>query len=40
MHTGNELEYRALDKGLYGKRVYCRALDKGLQERRGEEYRD
>jgi hypothetical protein len=22
MHTGNELEYRALDKGLYGKRVY------------------
>jgi uncharacterized protein (DUF983 family) len=22
MHTGNELRYRALDKGLYGKRVY------------------
>jgi hypothetical protein len=22
MHSGNELEYRALDKGLYGKRVY------------------
>jgi hypothetical protein len=40
MHTGNELEYRALDKGLYDKRMYCRALDKGLQERRGEEYRD
>jgi hypothetical protein len=34
MHTGNELEYRALDKGLYDKRMYCRALDKGLQERR------
>jgi hypothetical protein len=40
MHTGNELKYRALDKGLYDKRMYCRALDKGLQERRGEEYRD
>jgi hypothetical protein len=34
MHTGNELRYRALDKGLYDKRMYCRALDKGLQERR------
>jgi hypothetical protein len=34
MHTGNELKYRALDKGLYDKRMYCRALDKGLQERR------
>jgi hypothetical protein len=34
MHTRNELKYRALDKGLYGKRMYCRALDKGLQERR------
>jgi hypothetical protein len=33
MHTWNELEYRALDKGLYDKRIYCRALDKGLQER-------
>jgi hypothetical protein len=40
MHTGNESRYRALDKGLYDKRMYCRALDKGLQERRGEEYRD
>jgi hypothetical protein len=34
MHTWNELKYRALDKGLYDKRMYCRALDKGLQERR------
>jgi hypothetical protein len=34
MHTRNGLEYRALDKGLYDKRMYCRALDKGLQERR------
>jgi hypothetical protein len=34
MHTRNELRYRALDKGLYDKRMYCRALDKGLQERR------
>jgi hypothetical protein len=35
MHTGNGWKYRALDKGLYDKRMYCRALDKGLQERRG-----
>jgi hypothetical protein len=39
MHTGNESRYRALDKGLYDKRMVlrCRALDKGLHDKRGEE---
>jgi hypothetical protein len=39
MHTRNGLKYRALDKGLYDKRMLLRyrALDKGLYDKRGEE---